>query len=132
LNFIKFETEKIDECIDFIGNLVVARKHPSDLKNKVIIKATGGGAHKFYDSFTKKLKEVIVEKEDEMECLITGKILNNFIINLSINPCYKIILGLNFLIAEIPYEVFTYSEFDPMCFEDTPIPSNMFPYMVVF
>ena len=79
MNFIKFETEKIDECIDFIGNLVVARKQPFDLKNKIVIKATGGGAHKFYDSFTKKLKEVIVEKEDEMECLITGKkILNNF------------------------------------------------------
>ena len=75
MNFIKFETEKIDECIDFIGSL----GHQSSLKGEVVIKATGGGAHKFYDSFTKKLKEVIVEKEDEMECLITGKkILNNF------------------------------------------------------
>lgn len=36
------------------------------------------------------------------------------------------------MIAEIPYEVFTYSEFDPMCFENTPNPTNMFPYMVFF
>ncbi|GBC02343.1 hypothetical protein RclHR1_04580011 [Rhizophagus clarus] len=113
LNFVKFETEKIDECIDFIGNLIAARRHPDssdlDLKKKIVIKATGGGAHKFYDSFIHKLK-VKVEKEDEMECLITG---------------------LNFLISEIPYEVFTYSEHDPMCFEDTPNPANMFPYMLV-
>ncbi|CAG8478211.1 6864_t:CDS:10 [Funneliformis mosseae] len=112
LNFIKFETDKIDECIDFISSLVAARRNPdaSDLKKKIVIKATGGGAHKFYDSFTKKLKEVKVEKEDEMECLI---------------------IGLNFLISEIPYEVFTYSEHDPMCFEGTPTPANMFPYMLV-
>ncbi|RIA98345.1 fumble-domain-containing protein, partial [Glomus cerebriforme] len=112
LNFIKFETEKIDECIDFIENLIAARNDPdqSNLKKKIVIKATGGGAHKFYDSFTKKLKGVKVEKEDEMECLITG---------------------LNFLIAEIPNEVFTYSENDPMCFVDTPNPANMFPYMLV-
>ena len=77
MNFIKFENEKIDECIDFIGNLVAARRQPDssdlNLKKKIVIKATGGGAHKFYDSFTKKLNEVKVEKEDEMECLITGK-----------------------------------------------------------
>jgi len=113
LNFIKFETEKVDECIEFIRNLVAARRNidSSDLnlREKIVIKATGGGAHKFYDAFTTKLK-VKVEKEDEMECLITG---------------------LNFLIAEIPYEVFTYNENDPMCFEETPNPANMFPYMLV-
>ncbi|CAB4486120.1 fumble-domain-containing protein [Rhizophagus irregularis] len=113
LNFIKFETEKIDECIDFIRNLIAARRNPDssdlNLKKRIVIKATGGGAHKFYDAFIDKLK-VKVEKEDEMECLITG---------------------LNFLISEIPYEVFTYNENDPMCFEDTPNPTNMFPYMLV-
>ncbi|CAG8528579.1 40909_t:CDS:2 [Gigaspora margarita] len=110
LNFTKFETEKIDECIEFIENLVAARRDP-ELKDKIVIKATGGGSHKYYDNFTKKIKGVKVEKEDEMECLITG---------------------LNFLIAEIPYEVFTYSESDPMCFEYFPsAPPNMFPYMLV-
>ncbi|KAF0444850.1 pantothenate kinase [Gigaspora margarita] len=110
LNFTKFETEKIDECIEFIENLVAARRDP-ELKDKIVIKATGGGSHKYYDNFTKKIKGVKVEKEDEMECLITG---------------------LNFLIAEIPYEVFTYSESDPMCFEYSPsAPPNMFPYMLV-
>lgn len=84
MNFIKFETEKIDECIDFIRNLIAARRNPdsSDLnfKKKIVIKATGGGAHKFYDAFIDKLK-VKVEKEDEMECLITGKkiLMSNYI-----------------------------------------------------
>jgi len=32
------------------------------------------------------------------------------------------------LITEIPFEVFTYSETDPMCFEETP--EDPFPYMV--
>ncbi|CAH1755830.1 1235_t:CDS:10 [Entrophospora sp. SA101] len=128
LNFIKFETEKIDECIDFIANLVFARTRSinqqsdstannnngndndgNDNSNgKVVIKATGGGAHKYYKIFQERLKGVKIEKEDEMECLIDG---------------------LNFLISEIPYEVFTYSEQNPMCFEGTP--SNMFPYMIV-
>lgn len=36
--------------------------------------------------------------------------------------------GLNFFITEIPYEVFTYSESDPMAFEETP--KDLYPYMV--
>src|SRR5207248_4888056 len=92
LNFIKFETEKVDECIDFIKGLIVARKHPidstasnnnnnngdgnyDDFNGKIIIKATGGGAHKYYKNIQEKLKEVKIEKEDEMECLINGKLL---------------------------------------------------------
>lgn len=42
--------------------------------------------------------------------------------------CFSGVLGLNFLITEIPFEVFTYSETDPMCFEETP--ADKFPYMV--
>lgn len=46
-------------------------------------------------------------------------------------PLLRLILeGLNFLITEIPFEVFTYSETDPMCFEETP--EDPFPYMVRF
>lgn len=40
----------------------------------------------------------------------------------------KSILGINFLLKEIPYEVFTYSEKNPMEFVKTP--TNAFPYMV--
>ncbi|KAF9580633.1 hypothetical protein BGW38_002646 [Lunasporangiospora selenospora] len=104
LNFRKFETEKIEECIDFIDGLLKesrVRRPDQDF----VIKATGGGAHLYYDRFRERLG-VSIQKEDEMECLITG---------------------LNFLITEIPFEVFTYSEANPMCFEETP--ANPFPYM---
>jgi pantothenate kinase len=52
-----------------------------------------------------------VQKEDEMQCLITG---------------------LNFLVQEIPYEVFTYDErrAEPMSF-DTSIQTELFPYLVI-
>ena len=75
LNFIRFETEKIDECVEFIQSLI----HHSATLNGVSIKemrkgvkimATGGGAHKFYDLFGSVL-EVEVRK-DEMECHIEG------------------------------------------------------------
>ncbi|KAJ3323933.1 hypothetical protein HDV06_000909 [Boothiomyces sp. JEL0866] len=69
----------------------------------VRIKATGGGSHK------EKLG-VAIQKEDEMECLI---------------------YGLNFLVRQIAYEVFTYDERrpDPMQFENSS--QELFPYMLV-
>nr|CAG8445916.1 2859_t:CDS:10 [Entrophospora candida] len=89
-------------AVDIGGSLakvVYFSRRPNS--SNVVIKATGGGAHKYYKNFQERLKGVKIEKEDEMECLIN----------------------------EIPYEVFTYSEQNPMCFEGTP--SNMFPYMIV-
>jgi type II pantothenate kinase len=69
--------------------------------------ATGGGAYKYYD----KIRDVLgvdVLREDEMECLI---------------------VGLDFFITEIPREVFTYSETDPMHFA---MPSDdIYPYLLV-
>jgi len=76
LNFVRFETEKIDECVEFIQSLI----HHSatlngvsieEMRQGVKIMATGGGAHKFYDLFGSVL-EVEVRREDEMECLIEG------------------------------------------------------------
>jgi len=48
-----------------------------------VIKATGGGAHKFANEINKRLN-VQLQPFDEMRCLI---------------------VGLNFLLHEIPYEV---------------------------
>ena len=76
LNFVRFETEKVDECVEFIQSLI----HHSatlngvsieEMRKGVKIMATGGGAHKFYDLFSSVL-EVEVRREDEMECLIEG------------------------------------------------------------
>ncbi|KAK4192502.1 type II pantothenate kinase [Podospora australis] len=75
---------------------------------ELCVMATGGGAYKFYDKIRDALGGVDVLREDEMECLI---------------------IGLDFFITEIPREVFTYSEDNPMHFVE---PSdNVYPYLLV-
>lgn len=72
LNFLNFETDRIDLCIDFIQQLKQKQQqlngsNPAEL----CVMATGGGAYKYYD----RMKEVLgvdVLREDEMECLIIG------------------------------------------------------------
>jgi pantothenate kinase len=68
LNFTKFETTKIQNCISFLKTLFSGSKDDEDR----IICATGGGAHKYYDLLRRELG-IKVHKEDEMECLITGE-----------------------------------------------------------
>jgi type II pantothenate kinase len=114
---VTFETERIEECIEFMRRL--KDKHlalngsqngsgSSTRRNEdLCVMATGGGAYRFYDKIRDALG-VDVIKEDEMECLI---------------------IGLDFFITEIPREVFTYSETDPMQFVE---PSeNVYPYLLV-
>lgn len=76
LNFERFETDSIHECVDFIKHLIersasVNRVSLDEMRRSVKIMATGGGAHKFYELFRERLG-VEVMREDEMECLITG------------------------------------------------------------
>lgn len=76
LNFERFETDNVHECVDFISALIersakVNHVPVEDMRKSVKILATGGGAHKFYDLFGGTLG-VDVLKEDEMECLIEG------------------------------------------------------------
>lgn len=76
LNFERFETDNIDECVGFIQSLIersarVNGVSVEELRKGVKIVATGGGAHKFYELFSKSLG-VDVGREDEMECLIEG------------------------------------------------------------
>ncbi|KAF8312184.1 type II pantothenate kinase [Cantharellus anzutake] len=76
LNFERFETDNIHECVEFIQQLIsrsadVNRVSIEEMRKSVKIMATGGGAHRFYDLFSTELG-VDVQREDEMECLITG------------------------------------------------------------
>jgi type II pantothenate kinase len=72
LNFIQFETHRIDVCIDFIKKLKEDyRKVNGSAPDKLCVVATGGGAYKFYDQMKDALK-VDILREDEMNCLITG------------------------------------------------------------
>ncbi|KAK4161830.1 fumble-domain-containing protein [Cladorrhinum sp. PSN259] len=112
LNFLSFETDHIDECLEFMRKL--KRKYnrlnggSSPPASDLCVMATGGGAYKYYDKIREVLGGVDVLREDEMECLI---------------------IGLDFFITEIPREVFTYSETNPMQFVQ---PSeNVYPYLLV-
>ncbi|KAG8167063.1 hypothetical protein KVR01_002752 [Diaporthe batatas] len=108
LNFTIFETDRIDDCIAFMRHL---KENQQTLNGsnpgQLTVMATGGGAYKYYD----KIRDVLgvdVIREEEMECLI---------------------IGLDFFITEIPREVFTYSETDPMHFASPE--ENMYPYLLV-
>ncbi|KAJ1919676.1 hypothetical protein H4219_001817 [Mycoemilia scoparia] len=149
LNFTAFETDNIDSCIDFIATLLKdtgdSSEQPSGTPKPapkpesgehsptlsvhsefddsgsshvstrsstplqpLVIRATGGGAHLFRGRLESRLG-VKVQAEDEMSCLITG---------------------LNFFIREVSDEVFSYSEREPMQFENTR-KDDVFPYMLV-
>jgi pantothenate kinase len=62
LHFVKFETSKVNDCLDFIQS---KRLHMFDAKEAKdgVIKATGGGAFKFADLFKERLG-VNIDKED--------------------------------------------------------------------
>lgn len=101
LNFAKFETDKVNDCIEFMQNLI---KRPGDHH----IMATGGGSYKFYDIMKEKLGSIEITQEDEMACLIAG---------------------LDFFITRIPEEVFCYSELNPMTYPERP--ANKYPCLLV-
>ncbi|KAB8338810.1 hypothetical protein FH972_021754 [Carpinus fangiana] len=107
LNFLKFETDRIHECIAFMHKLQQRHQRINGQRQDLCVMATGGGAFKYYDDIKKALG-VEVLREDEMECLI---------------------VGLDFFISEIPSEVFTHSADAPMTY--LPPRSAIYPYLLV-
>ncbi|XP_020577214.1 pantothenate kinase 1-like [Phalaenopsis equestris] len=110
LKFMKFQTSRLDECLEFIRSkrLLYGRGFAagSTIMN-VDMKATGGGSFKFADIFKEKLG-VSLDKLDEMDTVVTGA---------------------NFLLKKIPYESFTF-----MHGKRTPVDvdqKNLFPYLLV-
>jgi type II pantothenate kinase len=72
LNFINFETHRIELCIDFIRQLKEEHEKSNGAsQDELCVVATGGGAFKYYDKLKDALKVDII-REEEMECLITG------------------------------------------------------------
>lgn len=113
INFLSFETDKIDECIEYLRQLQTKHKRTNgeSRATELSVMATGGGAYKFYDRIKERLG-VDVVREDEMECLI---------------------MGLDFFITEIPSEVFTYNDADPenaIQFQ-TAQADSVYPYLLV-
>ena len=108
LNFLKFETDRIDQCFRFVQELKTKQQElngsqPGDL----CVMATGGGAYKYYEEM-KTVLGVEVLREDEMGCLI---------------------MGLDLFITEIPREIFSYADSDSMHFEEPR--ANIYPYLLV-
>ncbi|KOM40410.1 pantothenate kinase 2-like [Vigna umbellata] len=113
LHFVKFETRKINECLDFIhskqlhcGGLEPCYSDGVTDQNG-IIKATGGGAYKYADLFKERLG-VSLDKEDEMDCLVAGA---------------------NFLLKAIRHEAFTHMEGQKEFVQIEP--NDLFPYLLV-
>ncbi|XP_025690536.1 pantothenate kinase 1 isoform X1 [Arachis hypogaea] len=103
LNFKKFETSKINDCLEFINSMKLhlgaisfqmiamvmnagCQQPESPGSQTITIKATGGGAYKYADLFKEKFR-ISLDKEDEMDCLVAGA---------------------NFLLETIHQEAFTY------------------------
>ncbi|KAI0217086.1 hypothetical protein L0F63_003789, partial [Massospora cicadina] len=70
LNFAKFQTEDLDQCLKFLKGLMSPTTDPTGLAPPLA--ATGGGAHKFFKQLCQAVapREVVVL--DEMKCLISG------------------------------------------------------------
>ncbi|XP_047174522.1 pantothenate kinase 2-like [Vigna umbellata] len=113
LHFVKFETRKISECLDFISSKKLhfgggeSRYSDGSTESNAIIKATGGGAHKFADLFKERLG-LVLDKEDEMSCLVAGA---------------------NFLLKAIRHEAFTHMEGQKEFVQIDP--NDLFPYLLV-
>jgi type II pantothenate kinase len=72
LNFMNFETDRIDDCVEFMKQLKIKQQKLNGSKpGELCVMATGGGAYKYYDKIRDALG-VDVLREDEMECLIIG------------------------------------------------------------
>ncbi|XP_050222971.1 pantothenate kinase 2 isoform X1 [Mercurialis annua] len=115
LHFVKFETCKINECLDFISSKQLHRGgidsrgwlSESPPNGNAVIKATGGGAYKYADLFKERLG-VSLDKEDEMDCLVAGA---------------------NFLLKAIRHEAFTHMEGQKEFFQIDQ--NDLFPYLLV-
>uniref|UniRef100_A0A673H7C6 4'-phosphopantetheine phosphatase n=1 Tax=Sinocyclocheilus rhinocerous TaxID=307959 RepID=A0A673H7C6_9TELE len=102
LHFIKFENAYIETCLDFI------KDHLVNTETKVI-KATGGGAYKMIQTCL-EFKDLLVDKEDEMTCLIKG--------------C-------NFVLKNIPHEAFVYAKHADSEFRFQNTHPDIFPYLLI-
>ncbi len=95
LNFLSFETDRIDECIDFLLDL--KRRHMAangSRPTELCVMATGGGAYKYYDRIRSRMGTDVLS-EDEMECLIMGKLFSA----LSVALCRSLSLSVSLCLS---------------------------------
>eukprot|EP00897_Mesotaenium_endlicherianum_P000944 jgi/Mesen1/10850/ME000093S10365 len=121
LHFVKFETSKLKDCLDFIeskklhylnsigldGDEDTVWGYGQGATRGATIKATGGGAYKYSDVFKERLK-VTLDKEDEMGCLVAG---------------------LNFLLRAVRDEAYTHLDSEKQFVELDQ--NDIFPFLLV-
>ncbi|XP_054824165.1 pantothenate kinase 1-like isoform X1 [Prosopis cineraria] len=111
INFKKFETSKINDCLEFIKSMKLhlggSQQQQDGPGRLTAIKATGGGAHKYADLFKERLG-ISLEKEDEMDCLVVGA---------------------NFLLKVVRQEAFTYMDGQKQFVKIEH--SDLYPYLLV-
>ncbi|KAK2354828.1 Pantothenate kinase 1 [Trifolium repens] len=111
LNFKKFETSKINDCIDFIKTMKLhlggSQQQENPGSQPISIKATGGGSYKYADLFKERLG-IILDKEDEMDCLVAGS---------------------NFLLEVVDREAFTYMSDERRFMQIDQ--NDLYPYLLV-
>ncbi|KDD75300.1 fumble, partial [Helicosporidium sp. ATCC 50920] len=105
LHFCKFPSTQVEECIDFIE--AKALHAPAARGARLRVKATGGGAFKYAERFKERLG-LLVEREDEMACMVDG--------------C-------NFLLRTVRDEAFSFEQ-QQMAFEDV-ASDEVYPYLLV-
>ncbi|KAE9454613.1 hypothetical protein C3L33_13482, partial [Rhododendron williamsianum] len=108
LHFAKFETSKINDCLEFISSKQLHRHgrwhHEAAGHDKDTIKATGGGAYRFADLFKEKLG-VGLDKVDEMDCLVSGA---NFLLNAVHPEAFTYINGREEYVQIDPNDLYPY------------------------
>lgn len=70
LHFFSFETRYIEDCLDFVRNYAEAGTAGHRMRQKLLVRATGGGAYKYASQF--RDVGVLLDRRDEMACLVNG------------------------------------------------------------
>eukprot|EP00879_Flechtneria_rotunda_P021027 GHRR01022149.1.p1 GENE.GHRR01022149.1~~GHRR01022149.1.p1 ORF type:complete len:338 (+),score=95.52 GHRR01022149.1:256-1269(+) len=110
MHFVKFETARIDDCLDFIQAKGLHRCTLRDGSSREVrVKATGGGAIRFAEIFKVRLG-LVLEREDEIGCAVGG--------------C-------NFLLRTITHEAFAFEASQAQFVPSISVDSELFPYLLV-
>mmetsp|Transcript_3468 Transcript_3468/g.8203 ORF Transcript_3468/g.8203 Transcript_3468/m.8203 type:complete len:911 (+) Transcript_3468:246-2978(+) len=107
LHFVKFQTSNVEDCVKFICSKGLHRTMHDGCAMRV--KATGGGSFRFAEIFKEKIG-LILEREDEIECIVEGT---------------------NFLLKTLRYEAFTFSDGKQEFVAQAQSDDELYPYLLV-
>lgn len=141
LNFTVFETDKIDDMIDFLKGLMsrLQDNHRRSSRSNERLTPDGSSIRSSSHDSTIAASPVKPHQQSNMRIMATGGGAYKFYERLRDelgadisreDEMECLIAGLDFFITEIPEEVFCYSETNPMVFAEPRQPS-IYPYLLV-